>query len=808
MEIKKGLLCRDKGLLFQKIIIEDELEGVTLMAKASTKQAGETPCDIYPLRLGQFVLCLPDFSIDQNIELKAVDETGKTVAMLSFVVGGWKSKWVSRFNYLTAREEAYEIRNFNQKFFDVKADIQILEICVGRVRRVLRGRVVIPPHIDVDKVNVRLLDETGCQFAEAHDFEVSEEDLYIKYDANPYVAFPFFVDVPGDVKPYCIVVDVPEQPELNNFCGLPVNLQKKLIGDFMDYATDANEDPRYGEWFERFRVDGRELTRQKQIKFPYDPKYSIVVPLYNTPLELFRDMADSVLAQSYPNWELILVNSTPGNAELTTLLDEYDARDDRVKVVTLDDNYGITENTNRGVAVADGDFISFFDHDDVLEPDILFEYTRALNEDGSIDMLYCDEDKLLDGGIYAYAYFKPDFSIDQLRNNNFVCHMLTVRRSLLDKIGPTPEGFDGAQDHWLTLRVSEETDNIKHVPKVLYHWRATEGSTALSNENKSYATDAGIRAVQSHLDRINSGATAEGYGRQFTYRVKYPVPSQGLVSIVIPSHNGESVLHKCIESIVDKTTYENYEIVIVENNSTEETLFEYYKELEASDIPVRIVTWQGEGFNFSSLVNHGVENSEGEFILLLNNDIEVLEEGWLEILAGYASRPEVGAVGPRLWYPDYTYQHAGLAVVGNGVARLFANMPEEDAPSKYFTFHDMTRNVSAVTGACLMTRRSVFDEVGGFDDGLSVAFNDVDYCLKCRERGYLIVYTADTSLYHYESFTRGTDYDKSEKQIRMNRELAKFRERWAEIYVKGDPYYNKNLIQEEPGACYFSLPKL
>lgn len=806
MEIKRDILCRDKGLVFQKLVVEGAVEGVGLQATAATKEADAVPCDVYPLGLGEFVLCAPDFSVDQQIDLRIVGQDGVDLGGSSITISGWRSKWESKFNYLFAKEKAYEIRNINQRFFDRKADIQLLECCVAKVRRVLRGRVVLPAD-DVTAVVVKLLDEKGRIFSEPRRFDVYEDDRYMDCDANPYRAFPFFVEVPGEVRNYCVVVDVPERPDLNNFCGFPVNMHKKLVGDFMDRSLDANENPDYCKWFERFRVDGREVSRQRQIEFPLEPKFSIIVPLYNTPIGLFRDMVDSVLSQTYSSWELILVNSTPENAELTHLVDECANGNDRVHVVTLDGNYGITENTNRGVAVAVGDYVAFFDHDDVLEPDILFEYAKAVNEDPSIDMLYCDEDKLLDSGLLAYPNFKPDFSIDQLRNNNYVCHMLTVRKSLLDRIGPTPEGFDGAQDHWLALRVSEETKNIKHVPKVLYHWRATAGSTALSNANKTYATDAGIRAVRSHIERLGIDADVEGYGRQFTYRVKYNAPAGAKVSIVIPSHNGEKVLRKCLDSIFEKTDYANYEVVLVENNSTEKALFDYYEELEGSGKPVKVVTWEGEGFNFSSLVNFGVSKCDGEYILLLNNDIEVLDRDWLDILAGFVSRPEVGAVGPRLWYPDDTYQHAGLAVVGNGVARLFVDLPEEHAPTKYLTFHDMTRNVSAVTGACLMTRREVFDEVGGFDKGLSVAFNDVDYCLKCAERGYLTVYTADTSLYHYESFTRGTDYDKSENQVRMNKELAAFRQRWAEIYVKGDPYYNRNLVQEEPEACYFGLAK-
>lgn len=809
MDIKKGVVCRGKGLIFQELDVEDAIaiEGLKLESSASTKEAGTTPSEVYPLTSDTFVLCLPDFTTDQKVDVRAIDANGVIVGSAEVNISGRTTKWKSRINYLiAAKERTRAVRNINQWFFDQKADIQLLDCCAGRVRRVVRGRIIVSD-MEADSVVVKLLDDKGCQVGKPRVFDVFQDEDFLGGDSNPYRVFPFFVDVPGHIKTYCIVANFPGHSNLDSFCGLPANIYSRMILDYVDRSTDANENPKYRKWFKRFRADESTLSRQQQIEFSTTPVFSIVVPLYNTPIPLFKDMVTSVLSQSYPHWELVLVNSTPDNAELTANVDEYAKLDERISVVTLDKNYGITENTNRGVAEATGDYVAFFDHDDMLEPDILFEYAKAVNEDSAIDMLYCDEDKMLENGTLAYVNFKPDFSIDQLRNNNYICHMLTVRKSLLDRIGPTPEGFDGSQDHWLALRVSEETRNIKHVSKVLYHWRATPGSTAVSNENKSYATDAGIRAVRSHLERLGVAATVEGYGRPFTYRVRYHLPERDKVSIVIPSHNGERMLRKCLDSIFDKTDYENYEIVIVENNSTEKELFDYYNELSASDASVKVVTWEGGSFNFSSLVNFGVQHSGGKYILLLNNDIEVLDSDWLEILAGFASRPEVGAVGPRLWRPDDTYQHAGLAVVGDGVARLFVDMPEEHAPTKYLTFHDMTRNVSAVTGACLMTRRDVFEEVGGFDEGLAVAFNDVDYCLKCAEHGYLTVYTADTSLYHYESFTRGVDHDESEKQIRMTRELAKFRQRWAEIYVKGDPYYNKNLIQEEPEACYFGLAK-
>lgn len=806
MKVTRGIVCRDRGMIYQRVSVEKDNPSDTVKVDVSTKHAKSTPFNLYPFE-DDYVLCLPDFAAEQKVVFTEVSASGDEVSKSFFIVSSGFSKWESRINYRVSRDKAFAIRDYNERFFTEQAAVVFTEVCAGKVRRVLRGFVVVPSAAP-GPMEITLLDSCGLPVGDTNTFDNFSNGDFYEDDSNPYSSCSFFVEVPGDIMTYAVVAHFPDNVALDNFSCLEKKAYREMILKFLDDSEDASCDGQYGEWFFGHRASAGELERQKRVRFACEPKFSVIVPLYHTPTRLFTEMADSVLDQSYANWELVLVNSTPEDAELAELVASYAASDERVKVVTLDANYGITENTNYGVKEATGDFVAFFDHDDVLEPAILYEYAAAINKDPSIDVLYCDEDKLYDNGCYGGPHFKPDFSIDQLRNNNYVCHMLTIRKSILDKVGPTPkELYDGAQDHYLTLRVSEETSNIHHVPKILYHWRATAGSTALSADNKTYATDAGIRAVQSHLDRLGIAGTVTEYGRPFTYRVRYALDGEPLVSIVIPSHDQPEVLKSCVDSILDKTGYANYEIVIVENNSTDALLFEYYRDLEASDGRVRVVEWKGEGFNFSSIVNYGVKESRGELVLLLNNDTEVIDADWLEILAGYASRKDVGAVGPRLYFPDDTYQHAGLAVTGYGVSRLFVNMPEENAPSKYMTYHDMTRNVSAVTGACLMTRRSVWDELGGFDEALSVAFNDVDFCLRAHAQGYLVVFTADTSLYHYESLTRGKDDEGEQSRIRMMRELSTLRERWADVYVKGDPYFNINLDQTEPRSCYFGLPK-
>ena len=536
---------------------------------------------------------------------------------------------------------------------------------------------------------------------------------------------------------------------------------------------------------------------------PLMPRFSVVVPLFDTPIPFFEEMVSSVVGQSYANWELVLVNASPENAELTAHVDGARERDARVKVVTLESNLGISENTNAGLDAASGDYVCFFDHDDVLERDILFEYAQAVNEAPQTDLLYCDEDKLLPDGTLSQPFFKPDFNLDLLRNNNYICHMLTIRRELLERLPRNTHEYDGAQDHNLTLRAVEQTSAIRHVPRVLYHWRVSETSTAANADSKSYASEAGIRAVHEHLDRMGLAADVSLSRRPLTYRVIYDVPKpHPLVSIVIPTKDHVDVLDRCLRSILERSTYDNYEIVLVENNSSDPATFSYYEEMrERHPEVVRVVTWDAE-FNFSKLMNYGRRSARGEYLLLLNNDTEVITPNWIEVLLGLCSREDVGAVGVKLYYPDGTIQHAGVAIVGGVASHLSRNLPRSNWG--YFALSDAQQDLSAVTAACVMVSCEDFDSVDGFTEELAVAFNDIDFCLKLRERDKLIVYTPEVELYHYESISRGPE-NSDEKRIRFHRESSYMNYRWASYYVKGDPYYNVNFSRIYPRSCYYHL---
>lgn len=555
------------------------------------------------------------------------------------------------------------------------------------------------------------------------------------------------------------------------------------------------EEISYMEWFARHKVSKEELKLQRNTSYKVskEPLISILVPTYNTPKDFLKQMLESVQSQTYGNWELCIADATPPDDNLENVvkavIDEYD--DTRIKYLHLDENLGIAENTNCALKMAAGDYIGLLDHDDLLEPNALFEVVNAIID--SADMVYTDEDKVLEDLSEYYApHFKPDFSIDLLRSNNYITHFIVVKKSLVDKIGGFDSQFDGAQDYDFILRCVENSTKIVHIPKILYHWRMHENSTAANQESKSYAFDAGVKAVQAHLDRVGVDGIVETTENLGFYRVKYVVKGNPLVSIIIPNKDNVDSLDMCLKSI-EKSSYRNYEVIVVENNSTESETFEYYKKLSGN---IRVVTWDSNGvFNYSAINNYGAGFARGEYLVLLNNDIEILTSEWLEEMISTCQRKEVGIVGARLFYPDDTIQHAGIVVGIGGHARGIASnmfVGLRKIKDGYLHKSAIQLNYSAVTAACLMVKKSVFDQVHGLTEELAVAFNDVDFCLKVREQNYLICYNPYVVAYHYESKSRGSE-DSPEKQKRFHNEIDYMREHWNEILRKGDPYYNINL---------------
>ena len=539
--------------------------------------------------------------------------------------------------------------------------------------------------------------------------------------------------------------------------------------------------------------NAEERRREEETVFPREIKISVLVPLYNTPEKFLREMIDSVVTQTYKNWELCLADgSDDKHTDVGRICQEYIEKDSRIKYQKIEKNLGISGNTNVCFSMATGNFIGLFDHDDVMHPSLLFECVKTVCEKDA-DYVYTDEATFTSPNLddLIVLHFKPDYSPDNLRANNYICHFSMFDADLLKKTGLFRPEYDGSQDHDMILRLTEEAKHVCHIPKILYYWRSHPNSVAADIGAKTYAIDAAKRAVHDHMRDYYGIEVEVESTRAFPtiFQIKYPINGEPLISIVIPNKDHVEDLRRCITSIEKKSTWKNYEIVVVENNSVEQSIRDYYKELE-SDPKVKIVTYE-DGFNYSRINNVGVKETKGEYLLFLNNDTEVISPDWMEQLLMYAQRKDVGAVGAKLYYADNTIQHAGV-VIGLGAHRSAGHthykMPREHLG--YMGRLCYAQDVTAVTGACLMVKKSIYEEVDGLDESFTISLNDVDLCLKIREKGYLNIFTPFAELYHYESKTRGME--EGEKLRRYERECAHFRNKWKEQLDAGDPYYNPN----------------
>ena len=550
------------------------------------------------------------------------------------------------------------------------------------------------------------------------------------------------------------------------------------------------EEVPYGPWYAAYVPDEEALEKQRKHKFNYAPLISIAVPAYQTPVEFLKQMIESLISQTYTGWELCIANASPDNEEMQRVLADYSAKDVRVRFCSLKENLGIAENTNRAFAMAKGEFMGLLDHDDLLAPNALYEIVNTLQDHPQADALYTDEDKVTtDLDEHFQPHLKPDFNLDLLRSNNYICHFFVVRRSIVEKAGGFRKEFDGAQDYDFIFRCTENAREVLHVPEILYHWRTHKASTADNPASKMYAFEAGKRAIEAHLERTGTKGTVSHTQDLGFYRVKYPVQGEPLVSVIIPNKDEKETLQTCLESLKKNTSYQNFEIIIIENNSTTGEIFKYYKEL-SRDQQIHLLRW-GKEFNYSAINNFGVAHARGEYLLFLNNDVKSIEPDWMEEMLGVCQRPEVGGVGAKLIYPDNTIQHAGCVIGMGGIAgHMFVDMPADR--TGYLHKASLIQDMSAVTAACLMMKKEVFEQAGGFTEELAVAFNDVDLCLKVRKNNHLIVYDPYAKLYHMESKTRGAE-DSKEKVRRFQTEIEYMRCHWMDILKNGDPYYNKNL---------------
>lgn len=542
-----------------------------------------------------------------------------------------------------------------------------------------------------------------------------------------------------------------------------------------------------------FPDDARRQAESSE-KFPKDITISILVPLYNTPEKFLREMIDSVRAQTYGKWELCLADgSDAAHDYVGEICKRYQDTDRRIVYQKLEKNGGISGNTNACYRMATGQYIGLFDHDDVLHPSVLYEYMKVICEQDA-DYIYCDEATFKGNSVnnMITLHFKPDYAIDNLRANNYICHFSVFARTLLEGTELFRTRFDGSQDHDMILRLTSEAKKVVHIPRILYYWRSHKGSVASDISAKTYAIEAARGAVADHL-AVNGYQNYEITStRAFEtiFRIKYELTTQPLVSIIIANRNHKSDLERCITSIMDKSTYDKYEIIIVENNSDETEIFQYYEDIERHP-KVTVVKYEG-AFNYSAINNFGVRSAKGEYLVLLNNDTEVITPDWMEELLMYATRKDVGAVGAKLYYDDYTIQHAGI-VIGLGAHRTAGHthykVPKENVG--YMGRLCYAQDVTAVTGACLMVSKKLYDELDGLDESFAVALNDVDFCLRIREKGYLNVFTPFAELFHYESKSRGSDQD-GERAARYEKESDDFKCRWRKVLEAGDPYYNVN----------------
>ncbi|WP_165251912.1 glycosyltransferase family 2 protein [Adlercreutzia sp. ZJ304] len=794
MQVAFKGLCRGNGKIFIKVEIEQLQSDSKIKLTCTAKDGFILPSRIYQLDKNEtttsYVVVLPNMPVKEELTFTEVDSNENLIGEpVKKSVSSFIAKWESRINYKLHKGLTKQIRDFDERAQYDRIHMEFWEIIpLENDQFRVRLQLEIPYNSDAD-IELQCFDES-LKLVDSEFIFLGEDYRSVSWkNTVSFRVLRYSIVLNNKNKHYLFTARNKNDQKLSGFAVLkPANCKRRIkewVGDHIPII-----DIPYEEWFDMHRANQADINMQVNTHLDMEPLFSFIVPLYKTPIKLFDEMVRSVIEQSYAKWELLLVNASPEDSALSSRIAANAETDPRIKEIKLESNMGISLNTRAGIEAASGDYICFLDHDDTIEPDMLFEYAIAINKNPKIDLLYCDEDKLMPNGSYDGPFFKPDFSIDLLRNVNYICHMLCVRKSLINSLELYTQEVDGAQDHDLTLKVAEISTNIHHVPRILYHWRICEGSVAAGADAKPYAIQAGVNAVQSHLDRLGIRAKVTPNKIPFSYDIEYLVDDiNPLISIIIPSKDECETLARCIDSIIEKTTYNNYEIVVVENNSEQSETFKYYETISAKYDYVRVERWAHE-FNFSKIVNFGAQKAQGDYLVLLNNDTEIITNNWLEQMLGVCRRDDVGIVGVRLWYPDDTIQHAGIVMVQTGPIHIYHELPKGNSGYSGLTLQ--TQDLSAVTAACVMVKKEIFDQVGGFDEEFAIAFNDVDFCLRVRELEKLIVYLPSVELYHYESLSRGYE-NTPEKQIRFNKEAALLRLRWTKYYILGDPYFRPTL---------------
>lgn len=538
------------------------------------------------------------------------------------------------------------------------------------------------------------------------------------------------------------------------------------------------------------------IQRNESANWTYHPLISIVIPIYKTPINILIATLNSVINQSYPNWELCIANGSPENEEISRVLTNYASNDRRFKIKTLTANRGIAANTNEAILLATGEYIGFLDHDDLLAPFALYSVAEVIREMPDCDLIYSDEDKIdIKGTSRFNPFFKPAFSPDFLRSCNYICHFLTINKSLGDQLGWIRDGFEGAQDYDLILRCSEKSKKIVHIPKILYHWRVLPGSTALTVNSKSYAANSGMKALSDHLARIRRSGNILPGPSPTTYIVNYSVPNQPFVSIIL-LHNGSSEnLKKCLSSILNRISYSNFEILIVVNEMDRSAGFPHYETL-STDQRIKIIPYQ-DSYNFSNGNNYAVRFAKGTVFIFLDENTEIITPCWIEQMLKLLLHPDVGTVGAKLINKNNTIHHAGILIRSDDAISFYSSGVHRTNPGFQLSL-SLPRNVTAVCGSCFMTRKEVFDEVGGFSNEFAHSYGDIDFCMKSLRSGYLNVWTPFAEL----SFSKASEKEivSGNKTIRKDLHLDKqlFLKKWRQEILDGDFYYNPNLRSDQP----------
>lgn len=769
--------CRGNGKLYQLFHASD---GHDFTVKCTSPDGGVLPAALLGIGSNDYVAIFADFAIVQTFLI--TDESGRVVFK------GTNRPFIrmleSKVNGVVAKSLCRQIRNVDYAGSHSLPVITLKGLAPCREGVILR--VDVSSGLMGRCSKVVAFNARGNRIGEC------------AVSASPRAATTSCSITVSDFNDFLTLSIVDSTGKQN---GVFSSYKKNVLREYWK-ATErryrnAYNDPFYHVWLSENLIDASTAAEQREADIASGPLFSVIVPLYKTPLNFFREMADSVLAQTYSYWELVLVNSTPEIPELRDLVSAYASSDERIKVVELESNLGITENTAAGIKIAMGDYCCFFDHDDVLEPDILFEYAKAVVADPSIDLLYCDEDKLYPDGTLANPTFKPDFSLDMVRDNNYICHLLTVKTSVMQKIEPSGKELDGAQDHAMVLKIAELGGTIHHVPKMLYHWRISESSTAGNSDSKPYATEAGIHAVQQHLDRCGLSAKVEcAHGRAFRYAPHYQIPDSVTGSVILAVAD----LSESFELTVSAVCSGNYcpdELVVICPCSCEERVRDV-----VAGLPCRVIVCGQSGtFNENVWRNKGAAAASGDVLVFLDDGALPMGAAWLENLIGFALRDDIGVVGTMSCDSAGIIRQAGLSHVGDSIVRLSRGLYREDPGYIYFPL--TVRDVFAVDGSCQAFSRRAFSALGGYDEGFDVAYGDIDICLKASAEGMKVIYTPESAITRWD-FDAYSD-SLSSLSAACIKDKSRLLSKWSDVLAADDPWFSPYFSRDPRLAELYKL---